>query len=307
MNVVIVGAGALGSLLGAILAKKSTKRSPLKKLILFDHNRERAALVNKCGITVEAGSGCWRVPVKVVSTAEGLEKVDLVLVCVKAYDTKKAIRQILSACGEKTLILSLQNGLGNIEVIAELAGSDKVIGGVTSIGATLLETGHVRYAGKGETVIGRLDGKIPVQMRAVRQLFQSANLPMRITRDIRSLIWSKLIINAGINALSAVTRLPNGKLLEYEGTRAIMRDTVTEAVRVAKRKRIKLSYDDPLAKVEAVCEATAANHSSMLQDISRGRHTEIDYLNGVIVRQARELGIAAPVNSVLVNLVRTIE
>ena len=130
---------------------------------------------------------------------------------------------------------------------------------------------------------------------------------MRISKDIKALLWSKLIINAGINALTALTRLNNGKLTEFEGTRRIMREAVTEAIRIAKRKRIKLIYDDPLAKVEAVCEATAGNVSSMLQDVLRKKRTEIDFINGVIVRQAQELGIPVSVNAMLLDLVKTIE
>jgi 2-dehydropantoate 2-reductase len=116
-----------------------------------------------------------------------------------------------------------------------------------------------------------------------------------------------LIINTGINALTAITRLNNGRLTEFEGTRKIMREAVTEAVRIAKRKRIKLEYDDPLAKVEAVCDATSGNISSMLQDVLRKKRTEIDFINGVIVRLGQELGIVTPANTMLVELVKTIE
>jgi len=144
-------------------------------------------------------------------------------------------------------------------------------------------------------------------MRAIRELFNKASLETRVSRDIKGLLWSKLIINAGINALTAITRLNNGRLVELEGTRKILREAVGEATRIAKRKRIKLIYDDPLAKVEAVAEATSANVSSMLQDVLKKKRTEIDFINGVIVRQAQELGIATPVNSLLVDLVKTIE
>jgi 2-dehydropantoate 2-reductase len=146
-----------------------------------------------------------------------------------------------------------------------------------------------------------------VELRAIREIFNRAGMETRISRDIKGLIWSKLIINDGINALTAITRLANGKLIEFEGTRKILREAVSEATKVAKRKRIKLIYDDPLAKVEAVCEATATNISSMLQDVLKKKRTEIDFINGVIVRQGQELGIATPVNSVLLNLVKTIE
>jgi len=182
-----------------------------------------------------------------------------------------------------------------------------VIGGITNLGATLLDVGKVRFAGKGETVIGRMDGKIPVEVRSIREIFSNAGLEIRVSRDIKGFLWSKLLINAGINPLTAITRLPNGKLLDFEGTRKILRSAVTEGIKIAKRKRIKLTYDDPLAKVEAVCEATSSNISSMLQDILNKKPTEIDFINGVIVRQGEELGIPVPVNSLLVDLVKTLE
>lgn len=144
-------------------------------------------------------------------------------------------------------------------------------------------------------------------MRAVRETFNQVGLEARISRDIKGLLWSKLIINAGINALTAIARLKNGELIKFEGTRKILRESVAEAVKIAKRKRIKIIYDDPLAKVEAVCEATSGNVSSMLQDILRKKRTEIDFINGVIVRQAQELGIPVPVNTILVELIKTIE
>jgi 2-dehydropantoate 2-reductase len=226
---------------------------------------------------------------------------------VKSYDTKEAAISTKPLVGEDTRVLTLQNGIGNIEIIGEVVGNDRVIGGVTNQGATLLAEGHIRHAGKGETVIGRIDGKIPVEMRSIREIFNKAGLETRISRDIKGLLWSKLIINVGINALTAITRLNNGRLIEFEGTRKILREAVTEAIRIAKRKRIKLIYDDPLAKVEAVCEATATNVSSMLQDVLRKKRTEIDFINGVIVRQGQELGIPVPVNSILLDLVKTLE
>jgi len=178
---------------------------------------------------------------------------------------------------------------------------------VTHLGATLLDVGMVRHAGKGETIIGRIDGKITPVMRGIRELFNKVGLETKISRDIKGLLWSKLIINAGINALTAITRLNNGKIVEFEGTRKILREAVSEAVRVAKRKRIKLIHDDPLAKVEAVCEATSGNVSSMLQDVLKKKRTEIDFINGVIVRQGQESGIPVPVNALLTDLVKTIE
>ncbi|MCX5703814.1 MAG: 2-dehydropantoate 2-reductase, partial [Candidatus Omnitrophica bacterium] len=259
------------------------------------------------GLSLEGVWGNWSAQVKATTEVKEIAQADLIIICVKSYDTKEALMQARPLVGNNTGVLTIQNGIGNIEIIAEAVGADKVIGGVTNQGATLLDIGHIRHAGKGETVIGRQDGKIPVEMRAIREALNKVGLEARISRDIKGLLWSKLIINVGINALTAITRLNNGKLVEFEGTRKILREAVTEATRIAKRKRIKLIYDDPLAKVEAVCDATAANVSSMLQDVLRKKRTEIDFINGVIVRQAQELGIATPVNSLLVDLVKTIE
>jgi 2-dehydropantoate 2-reductase len=301
MKIVIVGPGAMGCLFAAYLSKSK------EEIWLLDKNGERAKKLNADGIRLEGISGNWEAKVKASADAQEIGTADLVVICVKSYDTKEASLSIKQLIAEQTLVLTLQNGIGNIEIIAEVIGQEKVIGGVTNQGATLLEVGKIRHAGLGETVIGRIDGKTPVEMRCLREVLNKVGLETRISRDIKGLLWSKLVISVGINALTAITRLHNGRLIEYEGTRRILRGAVTEAIRIAKRKRIKLIYDDPLAKVEAVCEATCANISSMLQDVLRNKRTEIDFINGVIIRQGQELGIPTPVNSVLLDLVKTIE
>lgn len=301
MKIVIVGPGAMGCLFAAFLSKSK------EEIWLLDKNKERASQIQQSGISIEGISGNWQAEVRITAEPGEIGQADLIIFCIKSYHTKEAIMQVKSLVGENTRVLTLQNGIGNLEIISEIVGNERVIGGVTNLGATLLHVGRVRHAGKGETVIGRPDGKISVELRAIREVFNKVGLETRISRDIKGLLWSKLIINAGINALTAITRLNNGRLIEFESTRKILRDAVTEAIRIAKRKRIKLIYDDPLAKVEAVCEATAANVSSMLQDVLRKKPTEIDFINGVIVRQGQELGIPVPINSLLVNLIKTIE
>ena len=301
MKIVIVGPGAMGCLFAAFLSKSK------EEVWILDKNKERSSKINQQGIIVEGISGNWQAPIKVTAEPREIDSADLIIICAKSYDTKEAVMHCRSLVKEDSQVLTLQNGIGNIEIIGEVVGMDKVVGGVTNLGATLLDIGKVRYAGRGETVIGRIDGKIPVELRSTREVFNKSGIEARISRDIKGLLWSKLIINVGINALTAVTRLNNGRLVEFEGTRRILREAVTEATRIAKRKRIKLIYDDPLAKVEAVCEATATNVSSMLQDVLRKKRTEIDFINGVIVRQGQELGIPTLVNSILLDLVKTIE
>ena len=301
MKIVIVGPGAMGCLFAAFLSKSK------EEIWLLDKNKDNAGKLNEIGISLEGVSGNWQAKPKITANVQDIGKSDLILICVKSFNTKQAIEQIKPLLQENTKIMTLQNGLGNIEIIAELVGEDKVIGGITNEAATLIDIGKVRHAGHGETIIGTLDGKVPVEMRSIREIFNKVGLLTKMSRDIKGLVWSKLIINVGINALTAITRLPNGKLTEFEGTKRILRDAVTEATRIAKRKRIKLIYDDPLAKVEAVCESTSANISSMLQDVLRNKRTEIDFINGVIVRLGQELGIAVPTNKLLVDLIKTIE
>lgn len=301
MKIVVVGPGAIGCLVAANLSRAKVD------LWLLDKNPERAERLNKSGISVSGLGGDWKAPVRVTSDAKEIGQADLVIISVKSYHTKDAIDQARPLVGEGTQVLTLQNGIGNIEIISEAVGSEKVIGGITNLGATLLAPGKVKFAGKGETVIGRLDGKMPGLVRSIREIFNKCGLEMRLTQDIKGLLWSKLVISAGINALSAITCLHNGDLLKYEGTRKILRGAVTEATRIAKRKRIKLVYDDPLAKAEAVCEATSGNISSMLQDVMLKKRTEIDFINGVVVRLGQELNIPVPYNAMLADLVKTVE
>jgi 2-dehydropantoate 2-reductase len=301
MKIVIVGPGAVGCLFAAFLTR--TKED----VWLLDKDKENASKLNESGIALEGVSGSWQIKVKVTVNISEIGKTDLILICVKSFNTKSAVEQIKPLLTENTKILTLQNGMGNIEVISEIAGEERVIGGVTNEGATLVDPGKIRHAGRGETIIGTPTGKIPVEMRAIREAFNKAGFETKMTRDIKSLIWSKLIINVGINALSAITRLSNGKLTQFEGTKRILRDAVGEATRIAKRKRIKLPFDDPLAKVEAVCESTSVNLSSMLQDVLRKKRTEVDFINGVIVRFGQELGIEVPTNKFLLDLINTIE
>ncbi len=301
MRITIVGPGAMGCLFAAFLAKSK------EEVWLLDRKPERTEKIKQDGIRIEGVSGSWQAKVNVSCQPSEIGISDLVVICVKSYDTKEAMRQVKNLVGETSLVLTLQNGIGNIEIIEDVVGEDKVIGGVTNQGATLLGDGELRHAGVGETIIGRVDGKIPVRLRELRELFNKVGLETRISKDITSLLWSKLIINAGINALTAITKLNNGRLIEYPGTREILRQAVSEAVKIAKRKRIKLIYDDPIQKVESVCEATAGNVSSMLQDVLKKKRTEIDFINGVITRLGQSSGIPTPVNSILVDLVKTIE
>ncbi len=312
MKITVVGPGALGCLIGGFLAKAG------EDVWFLDRRPERANKLETQGIKIEGISGEHNIKAKATCEPKEIKASDLVIICVKSYNTEEATKNAKAIVGDNALVLTLQNGLGNIEAIAEIVGQEKVIGGVTSHGSTSLGDGHIRHAGKGETIIGRWyqppmrkgikKWQIPRRrLEEVAAVLRKANFETKVSDNIKEIIWSKLIINVGINALTAITRLKNGGLLEYEWTRNIMRQAVLEATKVAKRRRISLIYSDPVKKVESVCSSTADNLSSMLQDILKSKRTEVDYINGAIVSEGENLEISTPVNSVLRDLVKAIE
>lgn len=302
MKITVVGPGALGCLIAALL-KNRTK----DEIWLLDEFADRAKKISLEGIRVEGMSGPFTVKVNATVNVKDIGSCDLVILCVKSYSTEDACKGIKDLVSEKTGVLTLQNGIGNVQILNDYFGPDKVIAGVTNHGSTLIETAHVRHAGKGDTTIGKADGRVLGAIREVAGILTKAGFETKVSRDIDSVIWSKLIVNVGINALAAIIRLNNGALIEHEECRQILRGSVQEAVKVVKRKRIKLLYDDPIQKVESVCRATSSNVSSMLQDVLNKNRTEIDFINGAIVRQAKALNIPTPVNEVLTNLVKMIE
>lgn len=302
MKIAVVGPGALGCLIAGFLKSKAGE-----DVWLLDNSPERAKKISENGIRIEGVSGNHTIKIAATADAKDIGPVDLVIICVKSYSTEDASKEIKDIVGENTSVLTLQNGIGNVQILNDYFGEDKVIAGVTNHGSTLLSTGHIRHAGKGDTIIGKADGKLSRELKDVAAALTKAGFPTKISKDIDSIIWSKLIINVGINALTAITRLTNGKIIVHEEARDLLRSAVQEAARVVKRKRIKLSYDDPIQKVESVAKATSANASSMLQDVLSKNRTEIDFINGAIVRHGKATGIPTPVNEMLTALVKTIE
>jgi 2-dehydropantoate 2-reductase len=301
MKIAIIGAGAMGGLFGAYLARSGAEVS------VVDIRPELIAAIQANGLTVEEPEGEMNLRLQAVVEAEQLEPVDLVIVFVKSAETLQAAKSAGRILREGGRILTLQNGMGNAEVIAAVVGSARVLAGTTAHGATLLEPGRIRHAGRGETQLGRLDGSADDFCREVAALFSSAGLPTRVDDDVKSLIWGKLVINAGINALTALLKCPNGQLAERDETRELVALAVREAVAVAEAAGIRLPYADAVDKVLSVAFATAANQSSMLQDLLRGRPTEVAVINGAVVREGVRLGVATPVNRILELLIRSLE
>ena len=298
MRVVILGAGSMGSWLGALLAKAGHD-------VTFVGRREHVEAVASRGIQV-SGKTELRVRVRAVDRARDADVPDLLVVSVKAYDTARAMQDARPLLGQRTRVLSFQNGLGNVEAIADAVDERQVFAAVTTHGVTFVEPGHVRHAGVGYFRVGSPFNE-HAAAREIADTLRAAGLDVEHTDRVLGEIWAKVVVNASINPLTAITGLPNGALLEHGHLRELMQRVVEEAVDVARTEGAPLPDDDMLARARRVAELTAANKSSMLQDVERGRRTEIDAICGEIVRRGHARGVDAPVNMTLTALVKGIE
>jgi len=299
MNFLVVGPGAMGCLFAGHLTKAG------HQVVLLDYKEDRARDINVNGISLEGVAGNFNVRVAAV-TEKPSQKIHVALICVKAYQTDEVARTLSSWLDSDVMVLTLQNGLGNLEILKEALGEKRVLGGVTAEGATLLGPGRVRHAGRGPTIIGPA-GAGGGSAAKIVSAFGDAGFDIRAVDAVEDLIWGKLIVNVGINALAAITRLKNGRLPNIEGTRQVMKEAVGEAVTVANAKGITLPFPDPVEKVLEVCRGTADNIASMLQDVLAQRATEIRFINGAIVAEGQRLGIEAPVNFTLSCLVEALQ
>ncbi len=302
MKIVIAGAGAMGCLFAGLLAGSR------HKLWLLEKEAGRVEAIHLSGLIIERDGA--ELPVSmpsITSHADDAGIADLVLLLVKAYDTAYAVQACLPAIGAHTTVLTLQNGMGNIEAITAFVPQSLILAGTTAHGATLLGHGRVRHAGRGETVIGPLVPEGVMRAHVVQEVFRSAGIPTNLAEDIQSVLWGKLLVNAGINALTAIMGVKNGRVGDMAPLHAVMRRAVVEGAAVALRLGISLPYPDPVDRTTEVCCATAENISSMYQDIRLGRRTEIESINGVIVAYGSRLGIATPVNCMLTRMVQALE
>ena len=301
MKIAVVGAGAMGSLFGGLLASSG------EDVTLVDVWREHVEAINAEGLRIDGPDGSRVIRVKATSDPSSVGPVDLIIIFVKSYDTLKAARDALPMVTENTAFLSLQNGLGNIEKITEVAGSDRVIPGTTAHGCTLIGPGEIVHAGRGPTIIGELNGRETERAREIRDVLMGAGIETEISRNITGALWSKVLVNVGINPLTALNGIKNGELLDDPEIKETMREAVEEAIMVAEAIGIDLGPKDHVKQVYDVARATAMNKSSMLQDVERGRKTEIDALNGAVVRLAKTLGLDTPVNDALTAAVKGLE
>lgn len=294
-KILIMGTGALANLFGAQLSKMGMD------VTLLGTWEDGVNAIQEHGIRLSSPEGEVTYPARAVKNPAEVGQARYALVLVKSWQTPRAARQLSEILEPDGVALSLQNGLGNRELLADQLGEKRAAQGVTTTGATLLGPGHVRPGGEG--VISVEDHpRLPPLIAGLKKAgFKVKNAP-----DVNSLIWRKLLINVAINPLTAILGVPNGKLLESQSAVDLMALAVQEVEKVAGSKGIKVGFDDPLAYAEDVARKTATNRSSMLQDISRGAPTEIEAICGAVVRTGQEKDIATPINQALTYLVKSL-
>ena len=294
--ILITGTGAMASLFAAQLASAGNE------VVILGTWREAIDQINHSGLLLEQQGETKQVrSVWATSDPADVQGVRLALVLGKAWQTQRIAGQLAQSLAPDGLALSLQNGLGNREILAASLGMERVGVGVTTLGATLLGPGRVRFAGQGSVMLEDDLNLAPFSARLRRSGFFVETTP-----DLASLQWGKLVINAAINPLTALLGVANGELLAHSQVRHMLEKLAREAAQVAGLQGIRLPYPDPVSAVEAVAERTAQNFSSMLQDVRRGAPTEVDQISGAVVRFGERFGVPTPLNRLVWQLVKAL-
>ena len=295
MEICILGAGSIGSLFGALLTRAGNE-------VTLIGREEHVRAINEKGLRV-VGVERFTVYPKAVTYAPKNEP-DLIIIATKSYSTAHALSCAKHCIGKKTWILSIQNGLGNEDLA--LNYTKNVLGGITTNGAMLEEWGVVRWAGKGITRIGVYPRGKNEFAEKVARVFNDAGIETQVSENIMGWKWLKALVNSAINPAGALLEVKNGFLLENEYLRAILREIVKEGCRVATQWGIEFE-EHPLEVLIDTLERTKDNYNSMLQDLRRGKRTEVDYINGKIVEYAENIGLSAPMNNLLWSLIKAKE
>lgn len=304
MRVLILGAGALGGYVGACLSRAGVD------VALLDPNVARARLLTDQGLLIsQAGEPEVRVPVRVVTSVAGEAPFDLVFIAVKTYQTEPAVREGLPATHPGTRFLSMQNGIGNAERIAELVGPERVLCGITYHSVQHAGPGRLRYRkGVKPIQIAPLAGAVTADIEAIGRLFAASGLETDIVTRIDHVVWQKLLHNAVINPVSALTGLSCREILGDEDLLAFMRDLADEILAVMRARGVPIVDEaDPFRPLMGSLTALGNNRPSMWQDLARGRRTEVDAINGAVVGEAARLGLGAPHNAALVRFIHSRE
>ncbi|MBL8835074.1 MAG: 2-dehydropantoate 2-reductase [Alphaproteobacteria bacterium] len=293
MRFAVMGAGAVGCYFGGLLARAGHD-------VTFIGRPDHVAAIAAHGLLLETKAFKAYVPARAASDVAAIENPDVVLFCVKSADTEAAGRALAPRLEPRTTVLSLQNGVDNAERLAAVIDRE-VIAAVVYVGTEMAGPGHVLHHGRGELAIGA-----SAHSEALARTLSAAAIPTSVAPDIAAVLWSKLIINCAYNAISAVANLPYGEMVRVDGAAEFMTGVVRECTEVANACGVALP-GDVVAKTLSVAATMPGQYSSTAQDLKRGKPTEIDFLNGYVVRKGAEFGIATPMNRALQVMVRLAE
>ena len=304
MRIVVIGAGALGGLVGAYLHLAG------EGVTMVEIDKARVKLLNDTGLFIsEDQKKELCAPISVVPSCEDLEEADLVFISVKSYQTEEATQSTAPLLGPETLVLSMQNGIGNTDTMADIIGPERVLCGITYHSIQHTGPNQLRFRpGIKPIQIAPYDGNITPRVEAVGEVFRGAGLETDIVENIDNVIWQKLLHNAVVNPVSAITGLNCRELLDDEYLQQFMRDLCTEIIEVMKARGLTIiDEEDPYRPVINSQKALWENRPTMWQDLDRGIRTEVDAINGAVVVEAERLGLTAPINKALVQLVHSYE
>ena len=294
MKVAVMGAGAVGCYYGAMLARAG------HEVVLIGRPAHVEA-VRANGLRLETKAFDERVRLDASTHADAVQGAGLVLFCVKSTDTESAAAEIGPHLAPDALVLTLQNGVDNDTRVRSVLPSSDVAAAVVYVATEMAGPGHVKHHGRGELVIAPSRSS-----ERVAQLLAAAGVPTEISGNVRGSLWAKLVLNCAYNALSAIARLPYGELVKGQGVAEAIRDVVAECLAVASADGVAITGDTDAA-VRAIAESMPSQYSSTAQDLARGRASEIDHLNGFVVRRGEALGVPTPANRMLWVLVKLLE
>lgn len=302
MKILVMGTGAVGSFYGGRLAYVGHD-------VTFVARGENLHALRQNGLTVKSIRGAFRLAsVRATDQPERGGTYDLVLVCVKSYDTEEAARLIRPAVGPDTIALSLQNGVENEELLAREVGPAQVMGGMVYIGAELVRPGVVTHSAAGHIVFGERDGQRTPRAERLERMLRDAGIQAQLSPHITAVLWDKLVWNAALNALTTLTRSTVGEVLAHPLTRALVRHTMLEVIAVAQAQGLDVKEsraDEHIAGSEQPPLSTFV--TSMSQDLARGKRLEYDALNGAVVRYGERLGVPVPINQTLYGLLARLD
>ncbi|WP_396333727.1 ketopantoate reductase family protein [Burkholderia anthina] len=303
MKIAFLGAGALGCAIGSALTEGG------HETWLVDRFAAHVEAMSRDGLQVDDERGTRRVAVRATMNPAEVGPVDLIVVLVKSFHTDSAMRGARDLVGPETVVLSLQNGLGHEDVLSEIVGRERVLAGKTYVGGVLRAPGHIQSGVTGKlTIIGELDGRITRRAQAIADAFNSAGLTTTVSDNIVGTMWDKLLINVATGAITGITRLTYGQLYDEPVLKAASLAAIDEAMTVAQAAGIALSIKNAEDAWNMAAEGLSpAFKTSMLQSLEKSSVTEIDFINGAVVRWGERLGVPTPVNATLVACIKGIE